>query len=95
MPQPATLFFSDHSGDPAAMATQAEVMAVIRKFLASRQLDSPDLGPSTELYHEGLGLESLDAAELSALLEENFGTDPYSQGELPETIGDIVRFYES
>lgn len=77
------------------MATEEKVVAVIRKFLASREVDRPDLGLETELYQDGLGLESLDAAELSALLEENFEKDPYSEGELPETIGDIVRFYES
>jgi acyl carrier protein len=36
----------------------------------------------------------LEAAELSAMLEDEFGSDPFSAGgDLPETVGDIVAFY--
>ena len=48
----------------------------------------------TGLWGEGLELDSLEAAELSALLEDEFGTDPFSEGgDLPETVGDILAFY--
>lgn len=53
------------------------------------------LSEEVALYADGLGLDSVEAAELSAMLEEEFGTDPFSEGELPETIGDIVAFYEA
>jgi acyl carrier protein len=47
------------------------------------------------LYGDGLGLDSLEAAELSALLEDEYGSDPFSAGgAMPETVGDIVSFYE-
>jgi acyl carrier protein len=76
------------------MPTQQDVIEVVRKFLRNRDQEVPALGVETELYQDGLGLESLDAAELSAMLESSFGTDPYSEGELPQTIGEIVAFYE-
>jgi acyl carrier protein len=38
----------------------------------------------------------LEAAELSAMLEDEFGSDPFSAGgELPENVGDILAFYEA
>lgn len=42
---------------------------------------------------DGLGLDSLETAELSAILEDEFGTDPFGEGLLPETVGEVVAFY--
>lgn len=47
------------------------------------------------LYAEGIGLDSLDVAELSAVLEDEFGSDPFSNGEMPETVGEIAAFYDN
>ena len=33
-------------------------------------------------------------AELSAVLEKKYGQDPYTSGLLPETVRDLVEFYE-
>ena len=55
-----------------------------------------ELTDETSLYGDGLGLDSLEAAELSALLEDELGSDPFSAGgEMPESVGDIMRFYEA
>ena len=35
------------------------------------------------------------AAELSALLEDEHGRDPFSAGEMPQTVGEIEAFYAS
>lgn len=48
---------------------------------------------TTSLYADGAGLDSLETAELSAVLEDEFGTDPFSADQMPETLGDIVGFY--
>ena len=43
------------------------------------------------------GLDSLGFAVLVARLEEQLGTDPFSEADevaLPVTVGDLVRFYE-
>jgi acyl carrier protein len=53
-----------------------------------------ELTDQTPLYGDGLGLDSLEAAELSAVLEDDYGSDPFSAGgAMPETVGDIVAFY--
>jgi acyl carrier protein len=64
----------------------------IRTFLVRANKD-PEAGPETALFADGLGLDSLETAELSALLEDDLGTDPFSVGELPQTISEILDFY--
>jgi acyl carrier protein len=43
--------------------------------------------------HDDLDLDSLELAELSVLLEDNLGRDPYTEGIVPNTVGEIVAFY--
>jgi acyl carrier protein len=65
----------------------------IRKFLVRANKDA-EAADATPLFADGLGLDSLETAELSALLEDDLGTDPFSVGELPQTIAEILDFYE-
>ena len=65
----------------------------IRKFLVRANKDA-EAPVETSLFADGLGLDSLETAELSALLEDDLGTDPFSVGELPQTIAEILDFYE-
>jgi acyl carrier protein len=75
------------------------VRAVITRFLELVDKASPDeLTDELGLYADGLGLDSLEAAELSAQLEDEFGSDPFTAAlqdgrDLPETVGDILAFY--
>ena len=55
---------------------------------------SADVPLDADLFDD-LGLESLDIAELSAILEEEFERDPYSAGLLPRTATDVIQFYAS
>lgn len=78
------------------MATaESDVIATIATFL--RRVDKyADFDATTPLYADGIGLDSLETAELSAVLEDDFGTDPFSAGgDMPQTVGDIVAFYGS
>jgi acyl carrier protein len=70
---------------------------IITEFLDRLQKTyEGELTGETPLYGDGLGLDSLEAAELSAVLEDELGSDPFSAGgELPETVGDILAFYEA
>jgi hypothetical protein len=54
-------------------------------------VDQVDLRLS--LYEGGYGLDSMDAATFSAMLDERFEDDPYSGGQYPRTLGDIVAYY--
>ena len=75
-------------GNPRSRAEQA-----IRAFLQRSDKDA-DATLDTPLFGEGLGLDSLETAELSATLEDEVGTDPFSAGLMPETLGEILDFYE-
>jgi acyl carrier protein len=75
------------------------VREVIATFLEVANKAVPDeLSDDLGLYAGGLELDSLEAAELSAHLEDEFGSDPFSAAlaagdDLPDTVGDIVAFY--
>ena len=73
---------------------QDSIVALIQSLLERSDkgdvavtLDSPIHGD------EGLGLDSLETAELSALLEDEYGTDPFGAGLMPETVAEIIAFY--
>lgn len=73
-----------------------EARRIIDSFLERAEKSTEGVTDATGLWGDGLELDSLEAAELSALLEDAFGSDPFSAGdEIPETIGDILAFYEA
>ena len=78
------------------MIDQDEARAVIRQFLERADKSVDGLNDETGLWGDGLELDSLEAAELSAMLEDQFGSDPFSAGgDMPEKVGDILAFYEA
>lgn len=74
------------------MDTRARAEQAVREFLERANRD-PEPILDTSLYAEGLGLDSLETAELSAYLEDEVGTDPFSEGLLPQTVGELLDFY--
>lgn len=75
-------------------ADQSKAHAVITEFLARVGKGQDGFSEESPLYGGGLGLDSLEAAELSALLEDELGSDPFSAApEMPETVGDVLAFY--
>lgn len=75
------------------MAESERVVGTIRSFLRRSKLGDGEVGRDTELYAGGIGLDSLATAELSAVLEDELGSDPFSEGGMPQTVGEIVDFY--
>jgi acyl carrier protein len=75
-------------------SAETDVLATISSFL--HRVEKPtELDPGTRLYADGIGLDSLETAELSAMLEDELGSDPFGAGEMPQTVGDILAFYGS
>ena len=75
-------------------AQQTKAREVISQFLARMGKSRDPLTDDTALYGDGLELDSLEVAELSAMLEDELGTDPFSaDGDIPETVGQILAFY--
>lgn len=70
-----------------------DVSQTISSFLERVEKSVP-FDASTPLYADGIGLDSLETAELSAMLEDEHGSDPFSaDGPMPQTVGDILGFY--
>lgn len=68
----------------------------LRGFLVRVKKNDVDVQDSTRLYADGIGLDSLETAELSAMLEDELGTDPFSAAdEMPQTVGDVLDFYRA
>jgi acyl carrier protein len=72
---------------------QGKVITVISSLLERADKAGVDVTLDSQIHGDGLGLDSLESAELSALLEDEFGSDPFSAGLMPETVGEIVEFY--
>jgi acyl carrier protein len=76
------------------MPEQADIVGVIKECMRRANLPDRPIERETGLYTEGIGFDSLATAELSAVLEDEFGTDPFLEADLPQTVGDILDFYE-
>lgn len=76
-------------------ATRADVELTVRSFLERVQKPAETLTADTPLYADGIGLDSLETAELSAVLEDTYGSDPFQSEKMPATVGDILAFYDS
>jgi acyl carrier protein len=75
-------------------SSDRNVEQTIKSFLTRRKKNGK-IDLDTSLYSEGIGLDSLETAELSAVLEDELGSDPFSDGEMPQTVGDIVAYYDA
>jgi acyl carrier protein len=77
------------------MTTNDRIVMVIGRIFENRGELAPPIHRESVLYGEGIGLDSMDAATLSALLEQEFGHDPYTTGKFPRTVGDILSYYQA
>lgn len=73
---------------------EPRIVTIVTELLERSDREDKTVALGAMLHgDEGLGLDSLETAELSAILEDEFGTDPFGAGLLPETVADIVAFY--
>ena len=71
-----------------------QVIAGAIQTLLQRRGATLAVVPESKLTAD-LGMDSLELAELSAILEDELGHDPYSEGIVPETVAELVGYYES
>ena len=74
-------------------AALAQIFSILTEVLKAKGVERSSFAPEDRLYEDGLGLDSLDAATLAAMLDNAFGSDPYNAGEFPQTVGEIISFY--
>ncbi|WP_101756530.1 phosphopantetheine-binding protein [Oceanicoccus sp. KOV_DT_Chl] len=77
------------------MSTENKIIEIITVILKHQGLPEIVVSAESPLYDDGIGLDSLCVAELSAQLEKNYGKDPYTSGVLPQTVADIISFYDA
>jgi acyl carrier protein len=76
------------------MATQRDAERTVRAFIRRvKNTEAVDL--ESNLFATGVGLNSLETAELSAILEDELGSDPFAEGELPQTVAEVIAFYDA
>lgn len=76
------------------MNTENNIIDIIKTIRKHQGFRDDEFGLDSPLYDDGIGLDSLCVAELSAMLEKKYGRDPYTSGTLPLTVRDIVSFYD-
>jgi acyl carrier protein len=69
------------------------VFRTLRSMLRRRGGEATAVTVDSDLYGE-LALDSLEVAELSAVLEDDLGRDPYTEGITPRTVGEVIEFYD-
>ena len=72
---------------------EKSVLKALKAVMRSRKKKDVDVTLDSDLYDD-LKLDSLDVAELSVVLEDDLGTDPYSEGAEPKTVAEVIEFYE-
>lgn len=77
------------------MTNANEIIEMIRTIRKHQGFLDEDIQLESQLYDDGIGLDSLCVAELSAMLEKAYGKDPYTSKVLPQTVNDIVEFYQA
>lgn len=70
------------------------VFDTIGELLERRGAKGLEISDQSKLT-EDLGMDSLELAELSAVLEDELGSDPYSEGLVPQTTAEVIDFYAS
>ena len=75
------------------MSELNKIVEILDLVIKHQAMPPQDISADSQLYDEGLGLDSLCVAELSAMLEKEYGKDPYTSGQMPQTVQDLVDFY--
>ena len=67
-------------------------MVTVRSMVERRTGTAAGITADSDLISD-LEMDSLEIAELSALLEEEYGEDPYTAGTLARTPREVLAFY--
>lgn len=76
------------------VGVETTVIDTIHSLLERRGMGGLEVRTNSDLTAD-LGLDSLGLAQLVALLEEEFGRDPFAEGIVPDTVAELVEFYGS
>ena len=72
--------------------TRTTVLDTIYRLLRQRGATDVVVRDDCRLNAD-LGMDSLELAELSAVLEDELGDEPFSAGIVPETVAELLAYY--
>jgi acyl carrier protein len=73
---------------------QDRILETIQDLVKRRGGDAATVKPEASLMGD-LEMDSLEIAELAGVLSDEFGSEPFSDGDFPETIAELAAFYKS
>lgn len=76
------------------MVVREQIVNLLREIVTRKGTFPNSISDNSSLYQDGIGLDSMDTAELSINLELLFSRDPYSEGIFVRTLGELIAFYE-
>jgi hypothetical protein len=85
---------SDMIDTEDVMDTREAVYGVVSSMLEDQGRGDFEFTDETIIQEGGLEFDSLTVAEFSAGLEQKLQKDPYTCGEFPITVGDVIAFYK-
>lgn len=71
---------------------QGVVFEAINDLLGRREGAPIEVSLDSDLLGD-LQLDSLERAELSSMLEDRLGSDPYNEGFEPVTVRELIAYY--
>lgn len=74
-------------------AAETTIRRTIAELLRARGAATVEVRRESRLTAD-LGMDSLELAELSAVLEDALGHDPFSAGIVPETVAGLIAYYD-
>ena len=77
---------------PQVQDPETTIFKAIRTLLQRREHAAVTVTPASDLQAD-LELDSLELAEFSVMLEDALGRDPYTEGIVPRTVGEVADFY--
>jgi acyl carrier protein len=81
------------NSEPAKKA-ETVIAATIDELLKRRGANGVVVRPESRFLGD-LDMDSLEMAELASELEDEVGHEPFSDGIIPDTVRELVGFYES
>ena len=78
---------------PETKTPETTILETIQDLVKRRGGDPATVRPDANLMGD-LEMDSLEIAELAGVLSDEFGSEPFSDGDFPETIAELAAFYK-
>ena len=73
---------------------EEKIKKILVDILKDKGINKLTIDNDDSLYEDGLGLDSMDTAIFSAMLENELGKDPYSSNAFPRKVHEVINFYQ-